>query len=129
MFKKKLKQKESFLNISISLILGVLFFIIVIFLIISNVKMNKRRAELNERIFQLKQEIQQLQERNSQLKAGVEESSQSDYTEKILRQKGLYKKEGENVVVILPPEEKKQEVQKEEKSVWEKFLDLFKSRD
>lgn len=126
MSKKKVKHRESLLNISVSFTLGILLLMIIIFLAISNVKINKRKAELNQRISQLKQEIQQLQERNSRLKAGVEESFQSDYIEKILRQKGLYKKKGENVVVILPSEEKKQEVLREQKSIWEKFLDLFK---
>ncbi|MCD6177851.1 septum formation initiator family protein [bacterium] len=129
MSKRRIRQRESFLDISISVVLGILFLIIIIFLVVSNVKINKRKKELNERISQLKQEIKVLQERNNELKAGIEESHQSDYIEKILRQKGLYKKEGEKVVVILPPKEEKKEIQKEEKSIWERFLELFKLRD
>jgi len=129
MSKRRIRQRESFLDISISIVLGILFLIIIIFLVVSNVKINKRKKELNERISQLKQEIKVLQERNNELKAGIEESYQSDYIEKILRQKGLYKKEGEKVVVILPPKEEKKEIQKKEKSIWERFLELFKLRD
>ena len=40
----------------------------------------------------------------------------------------LYKKEGENMVVILPSEEEK-EVKEEEKSIWEKILGKLKLRD
>ena len=90
--------------------------------------MNKRRADLNERIEQLKQEVQALEERGEQLEAGVSQTNQLDHTERILREKGLYKKEGEEMVVILPPEEE-EEGKEEEKSIWEKILGKLKLRD
>lgn len=101
---------------------------IVSFLIISNWKIHKRRTELNQRILELRQEVQNLEGRNEQLKAGVSETLESGYTEKILREKGLYKKEGEEVVVILPPEEE-EESKEEEKSIWERILGKIKLRD
>jgi len=127
MLKKKLKKKsrKSFQYIFLPLILGFLFLIIIVFLIISNWKIHKRRTELNERISQLKQEVQVLEERNEQLKAGVSQTLESDYAEKVLREKGLYIKKGEKMVVILPPEEEKEE-KVEEKSIWEKILGKLK---
>jgi len=130
MMKKKFKRKrgESIHNIFFPALLGLLFLIIVSFLIISNWKINKKRDELDERIFQLRQEVQVLEERNEQLNAGVSQTLEIDYSEEVLREKGLYKKKGEEVVVILPPEEE-EETQEEEKSIWEKILGKLKLRD
>lgn len=129
-FKKKFerKRKRSLQDIFFPIFLGVLFIIIVVFLIFSNLKISKRRSELTERLMQLRQEAQLLEERNEQLEAGVSQTLEIDYTEKVLREKGLYKKEGEEMVVILPPEEE-EEVEEEEKSIWEKILGKLKLRD
>ncbi len=127
MIKKKYKKKrgKSFQNIFFPLFLGLLFLIIIISLIISNWKISKRRTGLNQRILELRQETQVLEERNEQLKAGVSQTFQSDYAEKVLREKGLYKKKGEKVVVILPPEEEEED-KEEEKNIWEKILGKLK---
>lgn len=91
-------------------------------------KINKRRDDLNRRLESLKTELQILEERKIELEAGVSQTEDSDYTEKLLREKGLYKKEGEEVVVILPPEEEKEE-EPAEKSIWEKILGKLKGKD
>jgi len=130
MIKKKYRKKrrEFFHNIFFPLFLGFLFLIIISFLIISNWKISKRRVDLSERIEQLRQEVQILEEKNEQLKAGVSQTYQLDYAEKMLREKGLYKKEGEEMVVILPSEEEEQD-KEEEKGIWEKILGKLKLRD
>ena len=128
MIKKKHKRKKAFRNIFISLLLGSLLFIIVIFLIISNWKINQRRTELNQRILKIQQEIQVLEERNKQLKAEISQTLESDYAEEVLREKGLYKKQGEKMIVILPLEEEG-EKEKEEKNLWQKIQEWFKLRD
>jgi len=125
MIKKKHKRKKAFRNIFISLLLGSLLFIIVIFLIISNWKINQRRTELNQRILKVQQEIQVLEERNRQLKAGIAQTLESDYAEEVLREKGLYKKKGEKMIVILPLEEEG-EKEKEEKNLWQKIQEWFR---
>jgi len=120
--KKKIKRRNgSFQDLFLPVILGSLFFIIVFFLIISNFKINKRRNELNQRIEGLEKEVQILEQRKEQLDAGVSETEGMDYAEKVLREKGLYQKVGEKMVVILPPEGEKEE-KVEEKSIWEKIL-------
>jgi len=131
MIKKKItrKRRESIQNIFLPLVLVSLFLIIVVFLIISNLKISNRRTELSQRISQLRQEVQILEERNKQLKGGISQALESDHTEKVLREKGLYKKKGENVVVILPPEGEEKEVEEEQKSIWEKILGKLKLRD
>lgn len=127
--KKKIKRKnESFQDLFLPAILGFLFFIIVFFLIISNFKINKRKNELNQRIEGLEKEVQVLEQRKEQLEAGVSQTEGMDYTEKVLREKGLYQKIGEKMVVILPPEGKNEE-KIEEKSIWEKILGKLKWRE
>jgi len=100
---------------------SLLFIIILSFLIISNWRIIKERASLGTRVFQLKNEIQVLEEKNKQLKAGISETLQLDYTEKILREKGLYQKKGEKSVIIVWPEKNKED-RSEERSIWEKIL-------
>jgi cell division protein FtsB len=100
---------------------SLLSIIILSFLIISNWRIIKERTALGTRVFQLKNEIRVLEEKNKQLKAGISETLQLDYTEKILREKGLYQKKGEKSVIIVWPEKNKED-KSEEKSIWEKIL-------
>jgi len=100
---------------------SLLFIIILCFLIISNWRIIKERTSLGTRVFQLKNEIEVLEEKNKQLKAGISETLQFDYTEKILREKGLYQKKGEKSVIIIWPEKDKED-RSEERSIWEKIL-------
>jgi cell division protein FtsB len=97
------------------------FIIILSFLIISNWRIIKERTALGKRVFQLKNEVHVLEEKNNQLKAGISKTLQLDYTEKILREKGLYQKKGEKSVIIVWPEINKKDIS-EEKSIWEKIL-------
>jgi cell division protein FtsB len=100
---------------------SLLTIIILFFLIISNWRIIKERMALGTRVLQLKNEIQVLEEKNQQLKAGISETMQLDYAEKILREKGLYQKKGEKSVIIIWPE-KNREDKNEERSIWEKIL-------
>jgi len=127
--KIKIRRKNNYLRgLFFPIILGLLFFIIVSFLIISNFKISKRKIEINQKIEELKKEIQALEQRNEQLKVGVSQTEGTDYAEKLLREKGLYKKVGEKMVVILPAEGEKEE-KTVEKSIWEKILGTLKLRD
>lgn len=127
-FKRKLKRKKSFPRIRFSFsILPFFLIILTIFIFYSSWKIEKKREELNLRIKELKEEISILQAENKTLKEqGFLEKENSEYLEKLLREKGLYKKEGEEVVVILPPKkEEKEEEKKEEKNFWQKILEKF----
>ena len=53
------------------------------------------------------------------------EGESLEYLEKILREKGLYKKKGEKVIVVLPPREEKEEKKEKEKGFLEKILEKF----
>ena len=78
------------------------------FLIISNLKINQKRAKLTEEIESLKKEIEILEEKKLKLEAGLSQTEKESYWEEKIRQEG-YMREGENPVVILPPKETPEE--------------------
>jgi len=125
MVAKKIKKKKHFPgNIFYSLLIGIFFLGLVSFLIISNIRITQKRAEMKERIESLRKEIQILEEKNQQLKTGLSQAQQESYWEEKIREQG-YKKPGEEVAVILPPEGSEQNKQLE-KSLWQKILGPLK---
>jgi len=129
MITKRKKKKKSIQGIFFSVL--VVFFVVSIaaLLVVSNFKIRERRKELVSQIETLKKEIQNLEEKNQEMKAGISESQTQDYLEKEAREKLGLKKPGEEVVAIkkIQSEEKPTE-QKEEKSLWQKFLEFFKRK-
>ena len=98
--KKKRYQDIFFYSILTLLVLG-----FSAFLIISNVRIYKKRRELQAQIERLKEEIQAIEKKNQELSTGIENVSDKEYLEKVAREKFLLKEEGEEVIVISPPEE------------------------
>lgn len=123
--KRKFKSEKT-PKIKFSLwILPAFLIILTSFLFYSSWKIEKRREELNLRIKELKEEISILEKENKALKEKGLEGEGSEYLEKILREKGLYKKKGEQVIVILPPKKEEKEETKEEKNFWQRILEKF----
>ncbi len=123
--KRKFKKKD-FPQIRFSFWFFPLFLIILTFLLLySSWKIEKKREELNLRIEELKRQISILEKENQTLKEKGLEGESLEYLEKILREKGLYKKKGEKVIVVLPPREEKEEKKEKEKGFLEKILEKF----
>jgi len=101
---KKIKKGGNFKNIFFSILIGVFLLAMVGFLVVSNLKINQKRAELIDKIEEIKKEIRLLEERNEQLKAGILQTESDAYWEARLYEQG-YKKPGEEAVVVLPPED------------------------
>ena len=118
---KKREKEGSFQNIFFSVLIGVILLGAIGFLIVSSLRIDKKRTEMTERIDELREEIRLLEERNEDLRAGIIDTESDVYWEEKMRERG-YKKPGEEAVVVLPPEETKEE-QAEGKSLWQKFLD------
>lgn len=119
---RKIKRGGSFKTIFFSVIILLLIFFFIGFLIVSNWKINQRRAELISQITTLEKAIKELDKKNQELKAGASQFSDESYLEEMAREKLGLKKPGEEVVVVLPPEEKEEPV-KEEKSFWQRILE------
>ena len=119
---KKIKKGNFYQNILFSIFLGILFFGVIGFLIISNFKINQKRGELTDRIESLKEEIQILEDKNKQLQAGILQTESESYWEEKVREQG-YKKPGEEQVVVLPAKEENQTTTEKQKTFWEKILE------
>ena len=94
-------------------------------LLISNLKINQKRAKLTEEIESLKKEIEILEEKKLKLEAGLSQTEKESYWEEKIRQEG-YVREGENPVVILPSKETPKEKVVENQKLSEKFLEKTK---
>jgi len=127
MITKRRKKKKSFQEIFLSVLFVFFTLAIIGLLAVSNFKIRERRKELLSQIETVEKEIQNVEKKNQELKAGISESQTQDYLEKEAREKLGLKKPGEEVVAIkkIQSEEKPTE-QKEEKSLWQKFLEFFK---
>ena len=130
MFKNEIKKKKSYRDKLFSLSFALLLLIIIFYLIISNFKIREKEGELSQKVTQLRERFEFLNKNNERLEGGVSQTLRSDYAEEVLREKGLYKRKGEKMVVILLPEEKEDEIEEnEEESFWEKILRKINLRD
>ena len=78
----------------------VLNVLIIGFLVFSNLKLYSETKGVNKQFLDLNKELEHLEKRNQELEELFSFSSQGEETERLLREKGMYKKEGEEVVVI-----------------------------
>lgn len=122
MIAQKNKRKKPSQIILFSIALGLLTLVVTSFFVISNWKINQRRAELNEKIESLRKEIQILEEKNAELRAGISQSQSQEYLEEVAREQLGLKKPGEEVVTVKPPEKTEEESTKT-KSFWQKILE------
>ncbi len=108
--------------------------LVVGFLVFGNLKLYSENKEARSQYIDLNKELQYLENKNQELQALFSYANEEDYTEAVLREKGLYKKEGEEVVVITrdsvpqaAPAQVDAQSSTESASVWQKILDFFGS--
>ena len=90
-----------------------------IFLIFHNIRIYQKRVELQERAENLRTQIASLEQSKSELESAIQVGLTQEYQEKVLREQGLYKKPGEEVVTILPPEQVQEEQKQQQGNrVW-----------
>lgn len=89
------------------------------FLVFHNIRIYQKRVELQKRAESLKDQISSLESRKNELESAIQIGTTQEYQEKVLREQGLYKKPGEEVVTIIPPEQVQEEQkQQQESRVW-----------
>lgn len=120
----KYTGQDKFL-ISLLIVLDIL---IVSFLIFSNIKIYSEAKHINNQYVNINKEIEQIEERNQELKELFALETQED-TERFLREKGLYKKPGEEVVVIKRGGDISSDkgIVAESASFWDKVAEFFRS--
>ena len=98
--KKHLKKKGSWQNKILYLLLILFNFSIIAFLFSSNIKLYSEREKVKAQTINLDREIKGLEQKKNELKDLFSSNTDQEYAERILREKGLYQKPGEKVVVI-----------------------------
>ncbi|MBD3208223.1 MAG: hypothetical protein GF370_02100 [Candidatus Nealsonbacteria bacterium] len=95
-------------------------------LIVSNVKIYRRKEELTEEVESLKNKIEDLEKEEESLEVGISQTEKESYWEGRAREQG-YIKEGEEAVVVLPPEGVPEEEQAREMSFPEEIASKIKA--
>ncbi|MDP3900840.1 MAG: hypothetical protein Q8Q38_00645 [bacterium] len=97
---------------------AVIFLGILIVLGYNNVRIQQKRGELVTQAEQLAGKVGELQAQEEKLKTQSLNAEAPEYQERILREQGLYKKEGEEVITVLPPEQVRAVAPKPERVWW-----------
>ena len=122
-------KRKRFENAAVGAVFVGILVLIVGFLVYQNVSMAQKRSSLEDRLQELRVQENEYLAQIQVKEAAIADIQLEERQEKILREQGLYKKEGEEVVTILPPEENTVEVMGEEdgkeKRVWWNPLSWF----
>jgi cell division protein FtsB len=94
---------------------------LIIFLVVSNLRIEKKRNELKREIEKLRAELQFLEEKNKKLKEAISKAKSETYWEEKAREEG-YVKEGEEAIVIKRIGEEKKE---KPETFWQKIINFF----
>ena len=113
--KKDNSSKETIITITVFLILVLAP---IGFLVFHNVKMQQKRNELVEQSRVLQVQLEELEARKANLEKAIDSVDSIEQQEKILREQGLYKKPGEEVITIIPATEEVILPVVEEKRTW-----------
>ena len=117
-------RKEKRQNIFFTILLGMLFLGVISALVVSNWKINQKRAEYNAQIKVLQAQLQELELKRAQLQAQISQSSDEQYLETQARETFNLKKPGEEVVTVLPAEE--EIAQEARKGFWGQIWDKIR---
>lgn len=94
-------------------------------LVLSNVRMYEKRRQLQAQENDIKKQIQGLLLRTKGLQTQIIQVDTTSYQEKVLREQGLYKKPGEEVVTVIPAEAPKAETPKKSGVIWRAPLEIL----
>lgn len=124
--KKFNKGKEDiFQNIVLMLLFFLIFFGITGLLFYNNIKINSKRGELGNQAQELQKKIAELEAQKKELEERGFKIEDVEFQEEVLREKGLYKKPGEEVITILPVDDEDNLNQTEEQKNWWNPLSWF----
>jgi cell division protein FtsB len=109
------KKKSTLFENTVAIVVftGILS-IIIGFFIFQNVKIAGKRADLEDHLQELQAQANALSEQKAGLQEDIANTQTQEYQEKVLREQGLYKKPGEDVITVLPPEITIEEISSEE---------------
>lgn len=112
---RKKRRVQSSQNRTGIIVFGIVFLLIIGFLVVTNITIYKRRVLLRERIETVSRQIQELKGEKSTLQEEILTAESQERLEKTAREQLNLKKPGEEVVVIIREQEQKEEEKEEEK--------------
>jgi cell division protein FtsB len=125
-FKKNKRAKsESKESLFFSVILTIIFFVVIGFLVVSNIKISQKKNALNARIEVLRQEVQELQQKKHKLESQISQTDMESYLEEQARERFNLKKPGEEVVAFTKQKSEERD-QQEQKTFWQKIREKLK---
>jgi len=131
MITKKRRYKKG--NEQDKALMGLLVFLdilIIGFLVFGNLKLYAENKAIDKQYSNINKELKQITDKNRELEELFSFSSEEEYIERTLREKGMYKKAGEEVVVITRDDTLKDSIKQvtgtETASIWSKITDFFK---
>jgi cell division protein FtsB len=125
MIAKKEKIKNSRLGDNfMPVLLGCLVFIVVGFLVYSDMKISSLRTERIVKLRELQQQLTDLEAKRQELGAQVSQGESEAYVEKEARETFNLKKPGEEVVAVLPAEGSQEKAPV--KGFWQNVVDKIK---
>lgn len=125
MVSKDSKIKKGSLNDKfLPILLGCLIFIIVGFLVYSDLKISNRRTELSLQLQMLQKELFDLETKRQNLQAQVLQGESQEYLEREARETFNLKKPGEEVVAVIPADN--EQPQEPVKGFWQNIVDKIK---
>ncbi len=95
-----------------------LFFGITIFFIANNIVIHQKRIQLEQKAKDLQAQLETLKAQKANLEQGIGEAQTPEYQEKILREQGLYKKPGEEVITVLPAKDAADSKGSSQEKIW-----------
>lgn len=111
-FSKKQKG-EFFTDKLLFKVVGILFLIIMLVLIFSNLKIYQKKREMNALIENLQKQIDDLNQSSATLKEEIANADKPDYLEKIAYEQGMAKT-GEKEVIFITPQNKVEATSKQQ---------------
>ena len=118
---KKNKNKSLFKKIILA-VGGMVILSLLVFLIIANINVYKKRTELNSKIEDLKNRISDIKNSNEHLEQGILKTDNDEYIEKVAREELNLQKEGEKAVSFIMPDEKNHQNDLSKKNIFDSWL-------
>lgn len=99
-------------------VFALIFLGILVVLGYNNVRIQGKRGELERQRETLEERVEGLQAETDAAEAHSLEAGTAEYQERVLREQGLYKRVGEEVIIILPPEARLATPERPERVWW-----------
>jgi len=118
---RKNKNKNFFSNFWLKFG-GVLILLIAVFLVITDIKIYKKKQQFNTQVENLENKIQDLESKNNNLQQGISNAENEEYIEKIAREELDLQKPGEKVVSFIIDQDQQTKNNDDQKNIFQILL-------